>query len=49
MALTILTGRAKSGKSKYIYDKIAQLAQNGEEVILIVPEQFSHIAEKKLP
>ena len=48
MALTIVTGRAKSGKSKYIYDRIKELSQNGEEVMLIVPEQYSYAAEKKL-
>lgn len=48
MALTFVCGRAKSGKSKYIYDKIKELSAAGEEVMLIVPEQYSHAAEKKL-
>ena len=48
MSVEIICGRSKSGKSKYIYDKIVALSKQGEEVILIVPEQFSHIAEKKL-
>ena len=48
MAVEIICGRSKSGKSKYIYDKISALSKSGEEVILIVPEQFSHVAEKKL-
>lgn len=48
MPLEIVTGRSKSGKSKYIYDKICELNSDGKEVILIVPEQYSHAAEKKL-
>ena len=48
MAITFISGRAKSGKSKYIYDRIKELSQAGEEVMLIVPEQYSHAAEKKL-
>lgn len=48
MSLEIVSGRSKSGKSKYIYDKIRSLSQAGEEVMLIVPEQYSHAAEKKL-
>ena len=48
MPLEIVTGRSKSGKSKYIYDKICELTASGKEVILVVPEQYSHAAEKKL-
>lgn len=48
MAIKIVSGRSKSGKSKYIYDTITSLVESGEEVMLIVPEQFSHAAEKKL-
>ncbi len=48
MSLEIVTGRSKSGKSKYIYDTIERLAKEGKEVMLIVPEQYTHAAEKKL-
>ena len=48
MPLEIVTGRSKSGKSKYIYDCINCLANEGKEIMLIVPEQYTHIAEKKL-
>jgi len=48
MPIEIVCGRSKSGKSKYIYDKIASLSLSGCEVMLIVPEQFSHAAEKRL-
>lgn len=48
MSLEIVTGRSKSGKSEYVYQKISKLVENGEKVILIVPEQFSHSAEKRL-
>ncbi len=48
MPLEIVTGRSKSGKSEYIYKRISSLVSQGEEVMLIVPEQFSHQAEKCL-
>jgi tRNA A37 methylthiotransferase MiaB len=35
MALTFICGRAKSGKSKYIYDSIRELCSKGKEVMLI--------------
>lgn len=44
----IITGRSKSGKSEYIYNAIERLDRMGEESVLIVPEQFSHTAEKRL-
>lgn len=46
--MRIITGRSKSGKSEYIYSEIERLDRKGEETILIVPEQFSHTAEKRL-
>lgn len=48
MSLEIIFGRSKSGKSKYIYDNICSLVKEGKEVMLIVPEQYTHAAEKKL-
>lgn len=48
MAFKIITGRSKSGKSRYIYDKIKEYTDCGKEVILIVPEQYTHAAERRL-
>jgi ATP-dependent helicase/nuclease subunit B len=48
MPLEIIKGRSKSGKSRYIYDEISRLASIGEEVLLIVPEQFTHSAERHI-
>ncbi len=48
MPLEFVTGRSKSGKTKYIYTRISSLVTSGEEVILIVPEQFTHSAERHL-
>jgi len=48
VALSFVCGRAKSGKSEYIYNRIRELANAGEEVMLIVPEQYTHAAERKL-
>lgn len=48
MPIEIVSGRSKSGKSKYIYDRVSRLVKEGREVMLIVPEQFSHAAEKRL-
>ncbi len=46
--MEIVSGRSKSGKTKYIYDKIASLVKSGQQAMLIVPEQFSHGAERHL-
>jgi len=48
MSFEIVTGRSKSGKSEYVYKQISSLVSMGKEVMLIVPEQFSHSAEKNL-
>ncbi len=48
MSLKIVTGRSKSGKSCYIYNKIKELVDCGNEVILLVPEQYTHAAERRL-
>lgn len=47
MSLQIVRGRAGSGKSRYIIDAIKKVPQN-ERVIMLVPDQFSFIAEKQL-
>ncbi|MBR4036896.1 MAG: PD-(D/E)XK nuclease family protein [Oscillospiraceae bacterium] len=43
--LKFVIGTAGTGKSRYITDKIVQLAQQGEKCLLIIPEQFSKTAE----
>ncbi|MCI8398853.1 MAG: ATP-dependent nuclease subunit B [Oscillibacter sp.] len=46
--LEILTGRAKTGKSRQVLEKIAALAGTGAGQILLVPEHASHQAEVDL-
>ncbi len=48
MSLHIICGRSHSGKSTYIMDLVREKTLNGDKIILAVPEQFTHIAEKKL-
>ncbi|WMJ78946.1 MULTISPECIES: helicase-exonuclease AddAB subunit AddB [unclassified Sedimentibacter] len=47
MGLTIIAGRAKTGKSKYISDDINNeiLKKNHNHLLLIVPEQMTYQAE----
>jgi len=44
----LIYGRAGSGKSSMVTEKIAELVAGGKQVILMVPEQFTHIAERQL-
>lgn len=44
--LNIIYGKAGSGKSTYIYNRIKELAESGNEVIFFVPDQFSFETEK---
>lgn len=46
--LRLILGRAGSGKTQLAMDEIKGLFQCGEESILIVPEQYSHDAERQL-
>lgn len=47
--LTIICGRSGSGKSTWIMSRILESVKNREDgQILIVPEQFSHEAERRL-
>lgn len=47
--LRFVLGRAGSGKTHYIRDTLADLVRNGaENVILIIPEQFSFESEKAM-
>lgn len=50
MGLNILVGRAKSGKSSYIYDDInKEIRKNSHaNLILIVPEQMTYQAEHEI-
>ena len=47
--LRLITGRAGSGKTAAIYNEIRQAAEKGQgRRLLIVPEQYSHEAEREL-
>ncbi len=46
--LQFILGRAASGKSYQIIERIAAAAEKGEEPILIVPEQFSFESERRI-
>lgn len=46
MGLKIIAGRAKTGKSTYIYDEInSEIKNNNKNLILIVPEQMTYQTE----
>lgn len=46
--LTIITGRAKTGKTGAVMDAVRQRVEAGKPSLLIVPEQYSHEAEREL-
>lgn len=47
--LKLILGRSGTGKSEYIINKLCTLAQSGgEKLLLLVPEQHSFSAEKKI-
>ena len=48
MPVTVIAGRAGSGKSAALYDKINTLIKSGADAVLIVPEQFTLQAEREL-
>ena len=48
MPLTIIAGRAGSGKSAVIYERINELGRAGINAVLLVPEQFTLQAEREL-
>ena len=48
MALQLIYGRSHSGKTSYILDKAESLHKSGEPFVIVVPEQFTHLAEKNL-
>ncbi|MBE6720545.1 MAG: hypothetical protein E7571_07855, partial [Ruminococcaceae bacterium] len=47
--LQLVLGRAGYGKTEYVFSKIKELAQtNNEKMLLLVPEQFSFVCERRL-
>ncbi len=47
--LTLVLGRAGAGKTGYVFDRIKEHVEKGEgKTILIVPEQYSHDAEREM-
>ena len=48
MGLKIVYGKAGSGKSEYCFSEIANLIKKEKKIYMIIPEQFSFTAEKKL-
>ncbi len=47
--LQLVLGRAGSGKTEYVFQSIKKLVDSGERnLLLIVPEQFSFVSEKRL-
>lgn len=46
--MELILGRAGSGKTAMLYEKIKKLKSTGGGGILIVPEQFSHEAEREM-
>lgn len=48
MAVHFIYGRAGYGKTEYVADGICKRLANGGRTYLVVPEQYTHIAEHKL-
>ena len=48
MGVTIIYGKAGSGKSTRIFQDIKEKLKTGKKIYLITPEQFSFTAERKL-
>lgn len=46
--LRLILGRASTGKTSYIRNLIAEKLESGEDIVLIVPEQFSFESEKAM-
>lgn len=46
--LQIILGKSGYGKTEYIFNKVKELVNSGEGPILITPEQFSFVAERRL-
>ncbi len=48
MAIRLVYGRAGYGKTQYITERITRRVSDNEKSVLVVPEQYTHIAEHKL-
>ncbi|MBR3836070.1 MAG: PD-(D/E)XK nuclease family protein [Clostridia bacterium] len=46
--LRLITGRIGSGKTTEVYSKIKTKVQQGESVVLVIPEQYSFCTEKMM-
>ncbi len=48
MAFQFVTGRSHCGKTKFLLEKATELCKSNKPLVFVVPEQFTHIAEKRL-
>jgi len=48
MGFQYVVGRSHSGKTKFLLEKATELCHSNKPLIFVVPEQFTHIAEKRL-
>ena len=48
MGLSIINGRAGSGKSTFLFEQVKNAVKQKDKIYIITPEQFSFTAEKKL-
>ena len=48
MNLKVIYGKIGTGKSEYCFKEIAELIKQNENVVIITPEQFSFMAERRL-
>ena len=46
--VTVISGGSHSGRDKVFIDKIKSAVKNGEQVMVIIPDQFSFEYDKKL-
>lgn len=46
--LQVILGKSGYGKTEYVFNSIKELVEKGEKPVLITPEQFSFIAERRL-
>lgn len=48
MALNLIYGKAGSGKTTYLFEKVKEKIEDTKRIYIITPEQFSFTAEKRL-
>ena len=48
MKFNLITGKAGTGKSTFIFKKIKEIINEEKNIFIITPEQFSFTAEKRL-